>query len=82
MGSDRRQRRESLFTRMVLAFAHGDLAALEEGVRSDVELTLRGSSWLAGSTGDTKSSASTRPARSSCSGPPTGSSPSSTPATR
>ena len=48
VGSDRRQRRESLFTRMVMAFAHGDLAALEEGVRSDVELTLRGSSWLAG----------------------------------
>lgn len=48
VGFDRRQRRESLFTRMVMAFAHGDLAALEEGVRSDVELTLRGSSWLAG----------------------------------
>src|SRR3989442_14559029 len=37
VGSDRRQRRESLFTGMVMAFAHGDLAALEEGVRSDVE---------------------------------------------
>ncbi|TMK33307.1 MAG: hypothetical protein E6G58_13530 [Actinobacteria bacterium] len=48
MGSDRRQRRERLFTRMVMAFARGDLAALEEGVRPDVELTLRGDSWLAG----------------------------------
>jgi len=48
VGSDRRQRRESLFTSMVIAFARGDLAALEEGVRPDVELTLRGDSWLAG----------------------------------
>jgi hypothetical protein len=45
---DLRRRREELFTGLVRAFARGDHAALEEGVRPDVELTLGGTSWLAG----------------------------------
>jgi hypothetical protein len=45
---DLRRRREELFTGLVRAFARGDLAALEQGVRPDVELTLGGTSWLAG----------------------------------
>ena len=45
---DRQREREALFTQLVEAFARGDHAALEPGVRPDVELTLGGTSWLAG----------------------------------
>jgi hypothetical protein len=45
---DLRRRREELFAGLVQAFARGDHAALEAGVRPDVELTLGGTSWLAG----------------------------------
>jgi ketosteroid isomerase-like protein len=48
IGSERRRRREEGFTALVQAFARRDHGALEGGVRPDVELTLRGSSWLAG----------------------------------
>jgi ketosteroid isomerase-like protein len=40
--------REQLFARISAAFAVRDFAAVVEGMRPDVELTLRGSSWLAG----------------------------------
>jgi ketosteroid isomerase-like protein len=48
IGSERRRHREEAFTELVRAFARHDYEALEGGVRPDVELTLRGSSWLAG----------------------------------
>jgi ketosteroid isomerase-like protein len=40
--------RERLFERISAAFARRDLEAVAEGMRPDVELTLGGSSWLAG----------------------------------
>jgi hypothetical protein len=48
LGPERRRHREERFTVLVRAFARDDYAALEGGVRPDVELTLRRSSWLAG----------------------------------
>jgi hypothetical protein len=48
IGNDVMRSREDLFTRIALAFAHHDFDAVADGVRPDVELTLRGSSWLAG----------------------------------
>jgi ketosteroid isomerase-like protein len=43
-----RKEREQLFARISTAFAERDLVAVAEGMRPDIELTLRGSSWLAG----------------------------------
>src|SRR5262245_3657975 len=39
---------EALFTLMPAAFAHRNFGDVAAGVRPTVELTLRGSSWLAG----------------------------------
>jgi len=40
--------RQQLFARISAAFARRDFDAVAEAMRPDLELTLRGSSWLAG----------------------------------
>ncbi len=48
LSAERERTRERLFTRMASTFARHDFESLEGDVVPDVELTLRGSSWLAG----------------------------------
>src|SRR6266581_8476237 len=48
LSAERERARERLFTRMASTFARHDFESLEGDVVPDVELTLRGSSWLAG----------------------------------
>ena len=48
LSAERERARERLFTRMASTFAGHDFESLEGDVVPDVELTLRGSSWLAG----------------------------------